>query len=51
MLRWYRIPGIIALALPITAAIYTLMTLDSARLHWSGRGGHWRGRRVGDARI
>ena len=51
MLRWYRIPGIIALALPITAAIYTLMTLDSARLHWSGRGGRWRGRRVGDARI
>ncbi len=47
MLRWYRSPAILALALPITAALYTAMTVDSARLHWSGQGGRWRGRRVG----
>ncbi len=46
MLRWYGTRTSVAIALPITAAIYTLMTLDSARLHWSGRGGRWRGRRV-----
>ena len=49
MLRWYRTPIAVVLALPITAALYTLMTIDSARLHWSGRGGRWarapRGRR------
>lgn len=47
MLRWYGARTILALALPITAAIYTAMTVDSARLHWSGRGGRWRGRRIG----
>lgn len=47
MLRWYRSPSILALALPIIAALYTAMTVDSARLHWSGQGGRWRGRRVG----
>lgn len=47
MLRWYGSRTILALALPITAAIYTAMTVDSARLHWSGQGGRWRGRRVG----
>ena len=46
MLRWYGTRTIVAMALPITAAIYTLMTVDSARLHWSGHGGRWRGRRV-----
>ena len=51
MLRWYRTPIAVALALPITAALYTLMTIDSARLHWSGLGGRWRGRRVGGVRI
>ncbi len=51
MLHWYRTPAALALALPISAALYTLMTIDSARLHWSGMGGRWRGRRVGGARI
>ena len=51
MLRWYGARTILALALPITAAIYTAMTVDSARLHWSGQGGRWRGRRVDGARI
>ena len=47
MLRWYGTPTLVGLALPFTAALYTLMTVDSARLHWSGQGGRWRGRRVG----
>ncbi|MCY4113608.1 MAG: glycosyltransferase [Chloroflexi bacterium] len=47
MLRWYGTRTVLALALPVTAAIYTAMTVDSARLHWSGQGGRWRGRRVG----
>ncbi|MBW4485542.1 MAG: glycosyltransferase [Tildeniella torsiva UHER 1998/13D] len=36
-------PGL-ALALPIIALLYTLMTLDSARQHWAGQGGAWKGR-------
>ena len=51
MLRWYRTPAALAIALPMSAALYTLMTIDSARLHRSGLGGRWRGRRVGGARI
>jgi hopene-associated glycosyltransferase HpnB len=44
MLRFYRQPRWRALALPAVALLYTLMTLDSARRHWAGRGGAWKGR-------
>jgi hopene-associated glycosyltransferase HpnB len=30
--------------LPLAGFLYTLMTLDSARRHWQGRGGEWKGR-------
>lgn len=30
--------------LPVAAAFYAAMTLDSARRHWRGRGGAWKGR-------
>lgn len=30
--------------LPVAGFLYTLMTVDSARRHWSGRGGAWKGR-------
>lgn len=33
-----------ALSLPFAGALYTLMTLDSARQHYLGRGGAWKGR-------
>jgi len=33
-----------ALALPLAALLYMAMTLDSARRHWLGRGGAWKGR-------
>jgi hopene-associated glycosyltransferase HpnB len=44
MLRFYRLSPLRALALPVVALLYTLMTLDSALRHWRGRGGAWKGR-------
>ena len=31
-------------ALPVSAAMYVLMTVDSALRHWVGRSGEWKGR-------
>lgn len=33
--------------LPVIGLLYTLMTLDSARRHWQGQGGAWKGRVYG----
>jgi hopene-associated glycosyltransferase HpnB len=33
-----------SLLLPLAACLYVLMTIDSARLSWQGRGGIWKGR-------
>ncbi|MGF1523833.1 MAG: glycosyltransferase [Leptolyngbyaceae cyanobacterium] len=38
----------LALALPAIALLYTLMTIDSARRHWAGQGGAWKGRVYSD---
>lgn len=46
-LRLYRRPAWHGLALPLTAGLYTLMTLSSAWRHWLGRGGAWKGRHYG----
>ena len=46
-LRFYGFPAWQALWLPFAALLYTVMTLDSARLHWLGRGGAWKGRHYG----
>ncbi|MCK9360321.1 MAG: glycosyltransferase [Acidithiobacillus sp.] len=43
-LRLYRLDPFWAFSLPVAALLYTLMTLDSARRHYSGRGGAWKGR-------
>jgi hopene-associated glycosyltransferase HpnB len=43
-LRAYRQPIALAVTLPVTAALYALMTIDSARRHWLGRGAAWKGR-------
>ena len=43
-LRLYRMPVWWGLLLPAAAFLYTLMTVDSARRHWQGRGGLWKGR-------
>ncbi|MEM9161656.1 MAG: glycosyltransferase [Cyanobacteria bacterium P01_F01_bin.4] len=47
-LRLYDGPPLLALALPMIALLYTLITLDSARRHWVGKGGAWKGRIYGD---
>ncbi|OSP39259.1 glycosyl transferase family 2, partial [Streptomyces sp. 13-12-16] len=44
MLRYYRQPLWLAPLLPFTAALYLLMTVDSAVLHHRGRGAAWKGR-------
>ncbi|SCK42385.1 hopene-associated glycosyltransferase HpnB [Streptomyces sp. WMMB 714] len=44
MLRYYGQPPWRALALPATAALYLLMTFDSALRHHRGRGAAWKGR-------
>jgi hopene-associated glycosyltransferase HpnB len=43
-LKFYRQPLLFAFCLPAIAGLYTLMTLDSARRHWQGKGGAWKGR-------
>ena len=40
----YRLSPLWALTLPAIALMYTLMTVDSARRHWRGEGGSWKGR-------
>ena len=42
--RLYGQPIWLATFLPLAAALYCAMTLDSAVQHWRGRGGQWKGR-------
>lgn len=44
IVRFYRCGWGFAFGLPIIALLYNLMTLDSARRHWQGQGGQWKGR-------
>ena len=44
MLRYYRISPAAAPLLPLVALFYLGATVDSARRHWLGRGGQWKGR-------
>ncbi|MBL8836374.1 MAG: glycosyltransferase [Alphaproteobacteria bacterium] len=44
ILRYYRLSAVRAVALPAIATLYLGMTFDSARRHWRGRGGLWKGR-------
>jgi hopene-associated glycosyltransferase HpnB len=43
-LRYHRLSGLWALAMPLVASFYTAATIDSALRYWSGRGGQWKGR-------
>ena len=43
-LKLYGQPIWKGLGLPAIATLYSLMTLDSARRHWQGKGGQWKGR-------
>ena len=47
MLRLYRLSPLRAPCLPLIAALYAAMTVDSARRHYRGRGGEWKGRSHG----
>lgn len=47
-LRLYNGNPWLALALPLIALLYTLMTIDSARRHFVGQGGAWKGRVYSD---
>ena len=42
--RFYRLSGLWALALPAIAAMYMAFTINSAYQHARGRGGMWKGR-------
>ncbi len=44
MLRLYRLSPLRAPALPLIAALYAAMTVDSARRHYLGAGAEWKGR-------
>ncbi|RDD63724.1 glycosyltransferase [Ferruginivarius sediminum] len=44
VLRVYRQTSLWSLALPLTALLYTVMTIGSARAYLAGRGGWWKGR-------
>lgn len=43
-LRMYNLNPLRAISLPIAGLLYLCMTIDSARLHWIGRGATWKGR-------
>lgn len=40
----YRANGLWAFSLPFAGILYALMTMDSARRHYAGQGGAWKGR-------
>jgi hopene-associated glycosyltransferase HpnB len=42
--HFYGVSLIYAFCLPAIGLLYTLMTIDSARRHWQGKGGQWKGR-------
>lgn len=44
MLRLSRLSALRAPTLPLIAAMYAAMTISSARRHYAGRGGEWKGR-------
>jgi hopene-associated glycosyltransferase HpnB len=47
VLRLYRLSLWRGPCLPLIAALYLAMTVDSARRHRAGRGGEWKGRAIG----
>ena len=47
--RYFGLRPAWGLSLPAAAMLYTAMTVDSARRHWQGTGGAWKGRHYGAA--
>lgn len=48
--RLYGLAWLWGLTLPLAGLLYSAMTLDSARRHWQGQGGTWKGR-VGAGKL
>jgi hopene-associated glycosyltransferase HpnB len=46
ILGLYRLSWLRAPALPLVALLYAAMTVDSARRHYAGHGGEWKGRTI-----
>jgi len=44
ILRFYRLSPLWGLALPLIGVFYAAFTLESAFMHWAGKGGMWKGR-------
>ena len=44
ILRWHNTSPLFAPLLPLTAMLYTAMTVDSGVRWWRGKGGAWKGR-------
>jgi hopene-associated glycosyltransferase HpnB len=44
ILRFYALSPLWAPLLPLTSLVYLGATVDSARRHWKGKGGEWKGR-------
>lgn len=44
MVRFYGLPWVWAITLPLAAALYMVATLDSARRYFHGQSGQWKGR-------
>ena len=44
MVLFYELSPLWALVLPAVALFYLAATIDSARRHWRGQGGQWKGR-------
>jgi hopene-associated glycosyltransferase HpnB len=44
MVHFYRLSLLWSPLLPVAALFYMGATIDSARRHWTGRGGEWKGR-------
>ena len=49
--RRYRVSPLCGFALPAIAAVYLLFTIESAVRHATGRGGEWKGRAQGYAKV
>lgn len=49
--RIYQEPFWRGLSLPLAGLLYTAMTFDSARRHWLGQGGQWKGRAQAHAKA
>lgn len=50
-LRLYGMPLVWGLLLPVSAFLFTLMTVASAIRHWQGRGRGWKGRTYGPGTV